>query len=125
MKHGVKPAPVERIRVSEVRPEPQFSTILRDDDGFAIGGIRLPKIALPTALNTGENQPTSDTPENQVCVVYGTHVPFEPARLKLLYASRAIYMREVKRVVDSLVRHGLVLKEDAPTLIRNAELTDK
>ena len=33
-------------------------------------------------------------------------------------------MREVKRVVEELVKKGFVLEHDAPTLIRNAETAD-
>ena len=66
---NVRPSAPERIKVSAAPPPPAFATIIRDADGLATGGIRLPRIAVPRALNTGENQPAS-------CVLFGTHIPF-------------------------------------------------
>jgi hypothetical protein len=108
--------------VSAAPPAPEFATIVRDYNGIAVGGIRLPRVALPTALNTGENQPANPAdPLNSFCTLYGTHIPLEAAKRKALYPSHAAYAREVKDVVDELVRSGFTLKEDAPTLIRHAE----
>jgi hypothetical protein len=106
-------------------PAPEFATIVRDGNGIAVGDIRLPRVTVPTALNTGENQPADPAdPLNSFCTFYGTHVPFEAAKLKTLYPSRAAYVRKVKRVVDELVERGFILEADAPTLIRNAEAVD-
>jgi hypothetical protein len=89
---------------------------------LAVGGIRLPRIAFPTALNTGENLPANATnPVNAFCTLYGTHIALEATKLKALYSSRATYIGEVKRVVEELVQRGFVLKEDAPRLVRNAQ----
>jgi hypothetical protein len=119
---NLKPPIVPRLRVSASPPAPEFAMIDRDSNGLAFGGIRLPRIAVPTAVNTGENRPANATnPLNAFSVLYGTHIPFEAAKLNALYPSRDTYMREVKRVVDELVQRGFVLKEDAPRLIRNAE----
>ena len=118
----VPPPVAERIQVSAAPPAPEFATIVRDNNGIALGGIHLPRAAVPTALNTGENLPADPTdPLNRFCTLYGTHIPFESARLKALYPSRAAYMHEVQRVIDDLVKRGFILIEDAPQLIRNAE----
>ena len=109
---GVRPTAGQQINVSSAPPAPEFATIVRDAGGLATGGIRLPRVAVPRALNTGENQPAS-------CVLFGTHIPFDAGELKKRYPSEAAFDREVRRVVDDLVRSGFVLKEDGPTLIRN------
>ncbi len=118
---NVQPPEALPIQVSAAPPSPEFATIVRDDQGFAVGGVRLPRVAVPTALNTGENLPANMTNPNAGCVLYGTHIPFDAAKLKALYPSSAAYVRHAKRVVDELVQRGFVLKADAPTLIRNAE----
>ena len=110
---NVQPGTAERIAVSAAPPPPEFATLVRNADGLATGGIRLPRIAMPTALNTGDNQPAS-------CVLFGTHIPFDAEKLKMRYPSRTTYDREVRKVVNDLVRRGLVLKEDGAILIRNA-----
>ena len=122
---NVPPSAAERINVSAAPTPPGAPTIIRDDKGFAVGGIRLPRVAVPTALNTGENLPANTTlPENNFCHLYGTHIPFDAATLRTLYQTREAYLREVKRVVEELVKKGFVLEHDAPTLIRNAETAD-
>jgi hypothetical protein len=119
---NLEPPTASVVQVSAARPAPEFATIDRDANGLAFGGIRLPRIAVPTALNTGENRPANATnPVNAFCVLYGTHIPFETVKMKALYPSRAAYLREVRRVIDDLVQRGFVLKEDTPTLVRNAE----
>ena len=119
--HGVKPATAERIQVS-VKPSPGSLTIIRDGDGIALGGIRLPRVALPTGLNSGDNEPTLPADAlNPACPIFGTHMPFAAANLKARYPSRLVYRRELKRIVDALVVRGFVLAADAPTLIRSAD----
>jgi hypothetical protein len=110
---SVRPSSIQRINVSAAPPSPEFATIVRDVDGLATGGIRLPRVAVPRALNTGENQPAS-------CVLFGTHIPFDAAELKKRYPSEAAFDKQVRKVVEDLVQRGFVLKEDAPTLIRSA-----
>ena len=112
VERNVRPSAVARINVSAAPPPPAFATIVRDAGGFATGGIRLPRVAVPRALNTGENQPAS-------CVLFGTHIPFNADELRKRYPSQAAFDREVRKVVDELVRRGFVLKEDGATLIRN------
>ena len=117
---NVRPRATARIQTSAA-PGSQVQTIERDNHGIALGGIRLPRIALPTALDTGENQAANTMPQNGLCNLVGTHIPFEAAALKALYPTRAAYMRGVRRVIDELVEQSVVLKEDAATLIRSAE----
>ena len=108
-----RPTAVDRIQVTQAPPPPQFASLVRDADGLAVGGIRLPRVAVPKATNTGENQPAS-------CVLFGSHAPFEAAELRKRYSSQKAFERQVRSVVDDLVRRRLILKEDAGTLIRNA-----
>jgi hypothetical protein len=110
------------IEVSASPQSPQLAALVRDNNGVAVGGIRLPRVAVPTALNTGENIPANATnPADSFCVLLGTHIPFEAQKLKTLYPTRTAYMGKVKRVVDELVQRGFVLKADALTLTGNAE----
>jgi hypothetical protein len=117
---NVRPSVTPRIQTAPVVGSP-LHTVLRDNHGIALGGIRLPRVSLPTAMSTGDNQPASPAPENGVCGLFGTHVPFDAVTLKTLYPTRAAYVRDVRRVVDDLVKFNVVLKEDAAMLIRRAE----
>jgi hypothetical protein len=108
------------MTVTAAPKAPAPATIARDARGIGLGGIRLPRVAVPTAVNTGENAPT-DPAKPGACTLVGTHVPFDSATVRSLYPSRPVCMRDVHRVVDDLVRQGLVLSADAPELVHDAE----
>jgi hypothetical protein len=119
---NVRPSTADPIRVSSAPPPPAFATIVRDANGIAAGGIQLPRVAVPIAVNTGENHPADPADaSSRFCILFGTRAPFDSAKLKALYPTRAAYLRAVKQVVNALVERGFVLEADAPTLIRNAE----
>ena len=117
---NVPPAATNAIRTSGA-PDAPVHTIERDAHGNALGGIRLPAMAVPTATNAGDNQPGNANPQNGVCVFLGSHTPFDAALVRSLYPDRPVYLREVRRVVEDLVAQYVVLKEDAPTLMKRAE----
>jgi len=86
-----------------------------------MGGIRLPKVAVPVALNNGENEPASlSNPLNGFCVLYGTHRPYDAATLTSLYGSRAAYLSRVTQTVNVLVKEGFVLRPDGDALVQSA-----
>jgi hypothetical protein len=119
---GKTPATVAPIQVTG--PNPALTgtwTIVRDANGFATGGIRLPKVAEPVALNNGENLPASlANPLNTFCVLYGTHRPYDAAKLTALYGSQSAYVSKVTQTVDGLVQQGLLLRADGDTLLQSA-----
>ena len=60
-----------------------FWNIVRDANGIALGGLRLPAVEAPLARNDGMNLPGlgSTNPLDGFCILYGTHVPFDAAKL--------------------------------------------
>jgi Alpha/beta hydrolase domain len=118
--HGIAPSPADLIQVTAAPKPPATATIARDTRGIGLGGIRLPRVAVATALNTGENAPT-DSARPGSCTLVGTHVPFDATTMRSLYPSRDAYMRDARRVVDELVRQQFVLADDAAERIRDAE----
>lgn len=82
---GVVPPAGDRIQTVEPLNKDGSATVTRDQHGIAAGGIRLPRVAVPTSLNSGENRPANDAPENGFCGLYGTHQPFDAAVLAALY----------------------------------------
>ncbi|MGK5741220.1 alpha/beta hydrolase domain-containing protein [Micromonospora sp. URMC 103] len=89
-------------------------TKARDANGLARGGIRLSQVAVPTALNTGDNAGES------FCRLFGTYQPFDEATLDRLYPSHAGY---VGRVVATDVRNvaaGYLQPADAVENLREA-----
>jgi hypothetical protein len=117
---GTSPATTAPIETTGEPGQP-VHTIVRDERGIARGGIRLPAVAMPTAVVAGDNQPAGPDPVNGVCVFVGTRTPFDTATLASLYPDRAAYSRNVRRIVDDLVTEQIVLKEDAAALVQRAE----
>jgi hypothetical protein len=95
--------------------------LVRDVDGITLGGIRLPKVTVPVALNNGANAAASLTnPLSVFCVLYGRHAPFDEAKLASLYPTHGSYVSKVTKEVHDLVDRQLLLKEDAQTLLTDA-----
>jgi Alpha/beta hydrolase domain len=93
-------------------PKIEFTTgempaIARDARGIALGGIRLPEIAAPTALQTGINSGAT------FCSLYGTYQPFDAATLNELYPSHAAYVRAVRESALSNQRAGYIQSDAA------------
>jgi hypothetical protein len=115
---GVPPANADPIEVSSLGPP---VTLVRDANGIALGGIRLPKVTVPVALNNGANGPASLTnPLSVFCILYGTHAPFDESKLASLYPTHGAYVSKVTKAVNDLVGGRFLLKEDAQTLLTDA-----
>jgi hypothetical protein len=115
---GVPPASADPIEVSSLGPP---VTLVRDANGIALGGIRLPKVSVPVAVNNGANGAASLTnPLSVFCILYGTHAPFDESKLASLYPTHGSYVSKVTKTVNDLVGDRLLLKEDAKTLVTDA-----
>jgi hypothetical protein len=92
------------------------AVIARDADGnSAGGGIRLASIAVPIAVNTGQNTGPG------FCWLYGSHVPFDPAKLASLYPTHAAYVAAVRKVTDANLKAGYILRPEADATVTAAE----
>jgi hypothetical protein len=87
----------------------------RDEFGIVLGGIRLPAVDVPIALNTGINSGSS-----VFCTLYGTHQPFDDETLNELYDSHGAYVRGVSRSARENRNAGYILPEAAEEMIEEA-----
>jgi hypothetical protein len=86
--------------------------VQRDGNGNALGGIRLPEMAVPTAVNSRENTGTG------VCsTLLGSYIPFTTTQLAALYSTDAAYLAEFDRATDAAVAAGVLLPVDARSSI--------
>jgi hypothetical protein len=90
----------------------------RDELGLARGGIRVSQVAVPTALNTGDNAGES------FCRLFGTHVPFDEATLRSLYPSRGRYVLDVAATDLRNLRAGYITAADARDNLADALRAD-
>jgi Alpha/beta hydrolase domain len=99
----------------------------RDQDGNALGGVRLPDIAVPTGTNGGQNQPQTFT-----CMLVGSFLPFAATKaerertsdarpsIEERYHGRDDYVNRVRIAAHDLVARGFLLSDDAAVIIQEA-----
>ncbi len=100
-----------RILIDDGRP----STIRRDEDGNAVGGIRLPELEAPTAAYRGAAFGTGRAP------LFGAALPFSDDELRGRYPSRSAYRERWCAAVDALVASGALRPEDAAAMRARAD----
>jgi hypothetical protein len=99
----------------------------RDGDGNALGGVRLPDIAVPTGTNGGQNQPQTFT-----CMLVGSFSAFAATKaeregtgdtrpsIEERYRSRDDYVNRVRVAAQDLMARGFLLPEDAAVIVQEA-----
>lgn len=113
VKTGKAPPTAPPIDVTSAGPR---AVIARDADGNSSGGgIRLAAIAVPVAVNTGQNTGPG------FCWLYGSHVAFDAAKLASLYPAHAAYVAAVREETEKNLKAGYILRAEADATIRAAE----
>jgi hypothetical protein len=87
--------------------------IRRDDLGNACGGIRMPDFDVPTGTHTGFASDGSMS-------LFGSSTPFAAAVLRGLYGHHDAYWSRVEGSAISAVDQGVLLGDQAPTLLARA-----
>lgn len=94
--------------------------ILRDELGIARGGIRTPSVDVPIAVLSGD--PDGDASE--LCALFGSSTPLDPATLRELYGSPAGYRRAFERSLDEAIEARFVRRADRELyLVESAAVT--
>jgi alpha/beta hydrolase family protein len=113
VKDGKGPPTAPPIEIISAGPP---AVIARDGNGNSSGGgIRLAAIAVPNAVNTGQNTGPG------FCWLYGSHVEFDQAKLASLYPTHAAYVAAVRAVTEKNVQAGYILRPDADATIAAAQ----
>lgn len=89
------------------------STLNRDAEGHALGGIRYPFIEVPVAFNSAGG-----------CPLFGQYRPWSREKVLSLYPTRAEYIAKVDAVADARVADGMLLPEDAAEVKAEARAFD-
>jgi hypothetical protein len=99
----------------------------RDEDGNAVGGVRLPDVAVPIGTNGGQNQPQTFT-----CTLVGSFSAFAATKaqreragdarpsIEERYRSRDDYVNRVRVAAQDLMARGFLLPEDMAVMIQAA-----
>lgn len=84
------------------------TTVQRDDDGIALGGIRTPSVDVPVSVLSGEAPDGSDL----ICALFGSTTPFPAEELVDRYGSRDAYLATFDAALADAVDRGFVRTED-------------
>ena len=107
--HEVGTAPASVKRITRVDGD-----VARDSRGNARGGLRLSRMDVPVAtygpFSTG----------GLFCNLTGWQKPFSHAAIQRLYPTTADYVSEVRTAAQADVAAGILLPEDAATLVKLA-----
>jgi hypothetical protein len=91
------------------------ASVHRDPLGNALGGIRLPELAVPTAEYRGMSFGAGRA------ALFGASRPFGDDLLRSLYPTRADFVGRWRQAVDHLWESGAILAEDAPAMKARGE----
>jgi Alpha/beta hydrolase domain len=103
---GTPPPSLPRMEVSG---SPR--TIVRDELGNAVGGVRLPELEVPTATHLGASEP-GHTPN-----LFGRSIPFDPEVSARLYPDEDSHRRQFDAAVRQAEAAGFILPRDAAKLL--------
>jgi len=109
-RRAIAPPRLEPIAIAGDPP-----AIQRDDHGNALGGVRLPQLAVPIA----QYGPVG-TPEALRCDLRGFTIPFDATTLAALYPDRTSYLRRVSSATFDARRRGYLLLPEALQTRRDA-----
>jgi len=101
---GIAPAMIAPIELTT----PPLS-IVRDQHGLARGGVRLPDLEAPIALNDGSANGLN-----------GIHEPFSPGKLASLYPSHQTYVQRVEQAALQASQLGVITPDEALRYVKAA-----
>jgi hypothetical protein len=108
--------PASRL-LSLVANEQGSLIIETDDDGNQVGGVRTPRLNVPTGAWSGEN------PELW-CILNGYYIPFSDAKLAALYPWHSDYVRQISKAIKKARRQGVLLKLHGREILWDARHSD-
>ncbi len=106
------PPPPTQPRIAFAGDPPE---IVRDEHGLAVGGIRLPQVEVPVALNSAI--PLSDDIYSRLG---GSCVPFPPETVTALYGDQNTYLSRFVEAARAAEKDGVLLQRDVEALIDEA-----
>jgi hypothetical protein len=108
---GGPPPPVQPL----IQVTGDGTDLVRDANGIALGGIRLPDVEVPLAAHTGVNG------LGGMMVLNGASVPFTPEVVASLYRDRNDYLAKYDEALKRALEAEVLLPASATALRQQAE----
>jgi hypothetical protein len=112
--NGTPPPSHPRI---EFTGEP--AQVARDENGIALGGIRLPQVEVPIATNSAIS--AISAPNNAMGFLGGSCVPFPPEKILSLYGDVDTYLARFEQATRAVESSGAILPRAVEPLIAEAK----
>ncbi len=109
---GVAPPIQPRVDVDPGPPP----VIRRDRDGNALGGIRIPDMAVPTASHVGLRDEADG-----LNALLGVSRPFDQEHLRARYPDRTTFLDAYATAIDACMTAGVVLEGDRADLVAHGD----
>ena len=115
------------LRAPKHLPDAVIQVPVKDADGNALGGVRLPDLVAPLGTHGGQNQPQTFT-----CMLVGSYTPFAATKAQReansdarpsiaeRYRNRDDYVNRIRIAAYDLIESGFLLPEDAAIIIQAA-----
>ncbi len=91
------------------------SAYVRDADGIAVGGIRLPQVTVPVGVEEGAQNTEAGT-----CSLAGSFTPFSAEKLQALYPTHHDFVKKYTAAVHTAQKQGFIEPYDAAVSIDQA-----
>lgn len=88
-------------------------SVMRDENGLAVGGLRHPFVQVPVAYNSGDG-----------CPLWGTFKSWPAAKIISMYPTHTDYVSRVRSWAEFEVASGWLLAEDAADVTAKAQAFD-
>ncbi|MDQ2677700.1 MAG: alpha/beta hydrolase domain-containing protein, partial [Actinomycetota bacterium] len=122
---GEAPPESPRIELQDGDGDGDEVVIARDERGIALGGVRTPLVDVPISASTGEPAGGAGLRElvedGDICVLFGTTVPFDQPTLVELHGGFDAYLATFRDAAAEAVAAGFLLQPDADDLVAEAE----
>ena len=89
--------------------------VVRDENGIARGGIRLPQVEVPLATNSAV-----PAPNNPLGFLGGSCIPFAPEKILALYGDSEKYLARFEQATRAAHQAAVILNRDVEPLLRDA-----
>ncbi len=93
------------------------ATIVRDEMGIALGGIRTPPVDVPVVALSGDPAPGASL----LVALFGSTRPFDAATLARLYPTNEAYLEAFSHSMVATVKAGFILPIEADAMLALAE----
>jgi hypothetical protein len=110
--HGTAPPSPAPFRLASTNP----ATYAVDTYGNVIGGVRTPAVDVPVSTLSGQAPPGSSV----LCSLFGSTTTFSAATLAHLYPTKADYVADYTKSLDSAIAKGYILPADRAGLLARA-----